>query len=336
MKKLFFTYLVLMLVITFCLTSCEDQPLTQDDTIVTNIKFSCPNFPLKSNSRNILPPEGNLNTDHFSLVANGPKGQSINKNSINDCTLELKSLNKGDWTFTAKALNQFGKVLAIGTKTAKLSKSNQTVDLEIDTLPGYGKLSINFTWDSSQIELNETNCNIMVNLISQEGNKVAANLENINYKEGKASLNHTLLSGSYTVNLILQYENEDLAGATEAVRIIENTTSSGNINLSLGLITSSFTILDSTGSPILGHITSVPQDETSTLLTFIPQGLPNNISLDDLEYQWYNQGKIMPNATSSNCYIFPSSGLQRYDVIVSSSQIGSIGGASITVSYPIE
>jgi len=336
MKKNIFNYLVLVLLFIFCLTGCEDQPVVKEDTFVTNIRFSCPNFPLKLNSRNILPPEGNLDTDHFSLVANGPKGQSINKSSINENTLELKSLNKGDWTFTAKALNQFGKVLAIGTKTVNLSQSNQTVELEINTLPGHGNLSINFTWDSSQIDLNDNNCNLKINLKNQEGNEIDANLENINYKEGKALLTHTLVSGSYTINVILQYENEDLAGATEAIRIIENTTSNGIINLSLGLITSNFTIINSTGTPILGHITSVPQDETSTLLTFVPQELPSNISLDKLEYQWYNQGKAMSNETSSSCYIFPSSGIQRYDVIVSTPQIGSIGGATITVSYPME
>jgi len=336
MKKYFLSFLILFLLITFCLTSCEEQPLTQDNTLSTNIKFCCPNFPLKENSRNILPPDGNLDTDHFSLIANGPKGQSISKNLINESTFKLKGLNKGEWTFTAKAINQFGKVLATGTKTLNLTQSNQIVELEIDALPGHGNLSISFTWDPSKIDLNETNCNILINLTTQEGKSIETNLENINYKEGKALLNHTLVSGSYTVNVILQYENEDLAGATEAVRIIENTTSSGNINLSLGLITSNFTILNSTGSPILGHITSVPQDETSTLLTFVPQDLPSNISLDKLEYQWYNQGKAISNATSSSCYIFPTAGIQRYDVIVSTPQIGSLGGASITVTYPIE
>jgi len=136
--------------------------------------------------------------------------------------------------------------------------------------------------------------------------------------------------------VLLKYKNEDLAGATEAIRIIENTTSSGTINLSLGLITSEFKILNSTGSPILGHITSIPQDETSTLLTFVPQELPNNISLDKLEYQWYKQGKPLLDETSSSCCIFPTFGIQRYDVIVSTKQIGSIGGASITVTSPIK
>lgn len=336
MKKYILSFLVLVLLITFCLTSCEDQPVTKEDTLTTSIRFSCPSFPFKSNSRNILPPNGNLSTDHFSLVANGPKGQFISKDIIDESIFELKGLNKGDWTFTAKAINQFGKVLATGTKTLNLSQSNQTVKLEINSLPGHGNLSINFTWDPSQLDLNENNCNILINLTNQEGNLIETSLENIDYNEGTALLNHTLVSGSYTVNVILQYENEDLAGATEAIRIIENTTSSGTISLSLGLITSNFTILNSTGSPILGHITSVPQDETSTLLTFVPQGLPDNISLDKLEYQWYNQGKPMLDETSSSCCIFPTAGIQRYDVIVSTNQIGSIGGASITVTYPIE
>ena len=130
-------------------------------------------------------------------------------------------------------------------------------------------------------------------------------------------------------------------GATDAVRIVSNTRSSGVVELqtSKPVIHSGTTISieNAIGNPMNFYIDYYPKSPSKgqkVTLKACSSSIPDDIDAEDLSFQWYKDGVLLRNADGFNYAITAEQGVHRYDVIVNSRKEGTMCGASLTLSIP--
>ena len=168
-----------------------------------------------------------------------------------------------------------------------------------------------------------------------------------------------MMSGSYLIQILLKENGKVIAGAVDAVRILENQKSSGDIALTIGKIDTTYTLtIDDQTSPSLegtlakdeadtnasDGVTVVwtPSETTKTLLA------SQSLTLDGLTYDLFENGNVIGNAEQTSATMaktvdtengkvsFVISGLSAgdnvIDLIVSDAKLGSHGSSRVTVT----
>jgi hypothetical protein len=278
-----------------------------------------------------------MEIDSYHITGTGPDLQTVDIEAT-DTTITLGNLAIGKWTLHAEALNNEGAVLAKGTTTTILSKVTSTAVVNLDELSGEGSLSVGFLWPIDQVA---DDVDIALSVIDQGGNEVTITPATVNKEHGTALLSvASLPAGSYMLHAKLYSQGILVSGAAEAVRIIENTETSGSMMLIIGDLSTTFsiTIINETMMPLKGTIACTPQNPVAgeeVCMTFTPESLPDGVSQDTITALWYCEGELVPSDGFSYTCI-PAAGSHRYDIIVEGEKLGSIGSASILVSMPIQ
>lgn len=285
-------------------------------------------------SRALIPDQSALEFDYFAVTATGPQEKQVSIES-GSAEVTLGNLLIGTWKIDATAYNGDDIPLVSGTVTTLLSSKTNTATLYLDTLVGSGSLAVTANWDPDQVA---SDVSLEVTLYDQNLDEVEQACT-VTTASHQATITATdLPAGSYQLNLQLYSQGVLVSGAQEAVRIIDNTESSETIKMQIGDLSSTYTlaIINNTALPIAGTIAITPTTilpDSEVTMTYTAE-LPDDIEETDLEITWYCEGKEVKSGSNTYTSI-PKPGIHRYDVLVNSPKLGSLGSTSLLFSMPL-
>lgn len=290
-------------------------------------------------SRTIMPSQTLMETKKYSVSGTGPSGASFGPILTTDSELSVSDLVPGVWTITAKALNAENNELAAGSGECTISAGTNKATIVLDSITGSGTLELNFTWDEDICD--EQKMRISIDLEDSDGNIITRN-KDVFTSECQASIILTLDAGCHVLSVQVKDSKGNLGiGATDAVRIVSNTRSTGLVELqaSKPVIHSGTSIYfeNAVGKPMNFYIDYYPKSPSKgqrVTLKACYFSLPDDIDPEDLNFQWYKDGVLQEAADGFNYAITAENGVHRYDVIVRSRKEGTMCGASLTLSIP--
>ena len=293
----------------------------------------------QDSSRTIMPSQTLMETRKFSVSGNGPDGSSFGPLLSTDSELSVSDLVPGIWTITAKALNAENNELASGSGQCSISAGANEATIVLDTIAGNGTLELDFRWNDDISD--DEQLRISISIESSDGTVIARNRDVIT-SLGQDSVVLTLNAGCHVLSVQVSDSHGKLGvGATDAVRIVSNTRSSGVVELqtSKPVIHSGTTISieNAIGNPMNFYIDYYPKSPSKgqkVTLKACSSSIPDDIDAEDLSFQWYKDGVLLRNADGFNYAITAEQGVHRYDVIVNSRKEGTMCGASLTLSIP--
>ena len=290
-------------------------------------------------SRTIMPSQTLMETKKYSVSGAGPSGTSFGPILTTDSELSVSDLVPGTWTITAKALNAENNELATGSGQCTISAGTNKATIVLDTITGSGTLELNFSWDEDICD--EQKMRISIDLEDSEGNVISRN-KDVYTSECQASIILSLNAGCHVLSIQVKDSKGNLGvGATDAVRIVSNTRSTGTVELqsSKPVVHSgtSISFENAVGKPMNFYIDYYPKSPSrgqKVTLKASYFSLPDDIDPEDLNFQWYKDGVLQEAADGFNYAITAESGVHRYDVIVRSRKVGTMCGASLSLSIP--
>ncbi|MGE4585072.1 MAG: hypothetical protein AB7C91_10530 [Sphaerochaeta sp.] len=319
---------VVLLLMMLC-ASCDSEASSSSSTLVLN---------LASNqfvrARSLTLSSSELAIDRYHITGQGPNDQSFALDSSEE-TISIGNLGIGSWNLHAEAFNAQDICLASGDMTAFLSKATSSATLHLTDLVGTGSLKATITWNIEQVS---TDVSIEATLLDQSGNTIVLPSPVLDTVNGSTIVQAELASGSYLLQLKLYSQGILVSGAAQAVRIIDTATSDGLIDLVIGDLSTTFSVLliNDTMLPIEGTIASSPENPgagQNVELTYTPTNLPADLSVEDLKIDWYCEGELVAEDSAVLSSI-PAAGTHRYDVIVSHERLGSLGSSTLLVTMP--
>lgn len=318
------------------LAGCS-EPTAQERGATLSLVFDCPEFAeVTLGERSLKPPAEAMKIKEYTVSGAGPGESSFGPLTSTNGELRLDGLLQGRWRLTAEARSETGAVLANGTATAFLSAATNTTIIILDRLPGTGTLTVSYSWNPTQVK---EDVELELQLTDQSGNPTTIAFPTLDRINGTAMVTQTLAAGSYTLHSRLKTQGMIVSGAVEAVRIIDSSVSSGEIQLVVGDRGNGFqiTVVNDTLLPLQGTVTcspTIPGPNTSVTLTFVPATLPAGVLPAEISASWYCEGSLIADATGFSYLCTPRPGIHRYDVVVSHERLGSIGNATIMVDMP--
>ena len=293
----------------------------------------------QDSSRTIMPSQTLMETRKYSVSGTGPDGSSFGPLLSTDSELSVSDLVPGIWTITAKALNAENNELASGSGQCSISAGANEATIVLDTIAGNGTLELDFRWNDDISD--DEQLRISISIESSDGTVIARNRDVIT-SLGQDSVVLTLNAGCHVLSVQVSDSHGKLGvGATDAVRIVSNTRSSGVVELqtSKPVIHSGTTISieNAIGNPMNFYIDYYPKSPSKgqkVTLKACSSSIPDDIDAEDLSFQWYKDGVLLRNADGFNYAITAEQGVHRYDVIVNSRKEGTMCGASLTLSIP--
>lgn len=310
----------------------------EERTVQATLEIQCSQF--SEQERSVKPTDAELEISSYHVTATGPAVSTAIDLTAETSPITLGNIAIGTWSITVEALNPNGKVLATGSTTQRFSPATTTATLSLETLPGEGEVSLQFSWPTDQVS---TDAYLLFTLTDQKGNAVEIDAGEItNNGNGTGKLVKTLAAGSYVFSTRLISDTVSVSGSTIAIRVVDGTTSSGTIALVIGDMSNSFSlsVTNNTSLPVQGTVTcqpTPPKGNEPFTLQFSPSNLAKaGLTTSDLIYQWYCEGIAISGATSSSLTVSsPIAGTHRYDLIISASKLGSVGSVSTLVSVPV-
>ena len=293
----------------------------------------------QESSRTIMPSQTLMETRKYSVSGTGPDGASFGPLLSTDRELSVTDLVPGAWTITAKALNAENNELASGNGRCSISAGANEATIVLDTIEGNGTLELDFRWneDISDDDL----LRISIFIEASDGTAVSRNRD-VYTSEGQASVVLALKAGCHVLSVQVSDSHGKLGvGATDAVRIVSNTRSTGVVELQTskpvihtGTVIS---IENAVGKPMNFYIDYYPKSPAKgqrVTLNACYSSLPDDVDAEDLSFQWYKDGVLQRDADGMSFAITSELGVHRYDVIVNSRKEGTMCGASLTLSIP--
>ena len=293
----------------------------------------------QESSRTIMPSQTLMEVKKYSVSGTGPDGSSFGPLLSAESELSVADLVPGIWTITAKALNAENNELASGSGQCTISAGRNEATIVLDTIGGLGTLELDFRWNGDISDEEQLRIGILIE--SSDGATLSRN-KDVLTSEGQASVVLSLKAGCHILSVQVSDSHGKLGvGATDAVRIVANTRSTGVVELqtSKPVIHSgtTITIENAIGKPMSFYIDYYPKSPAKgqrVTLRACHNDLPDDIDADDLAFQWYRDGVLLPEAEDFSYSITSEKGVHRYDVIVRSCKEGTMCGASLVLSIP--
>ncbi len=324
--------LFLVLICLFVSVSCNDSDSRARTSVTLRIEEG-------EDSRTIMPLAALMEVQKYSVTGKGPSGATFGPIVSTDSELSIKDIATGSWTISAKALNAQNNELASGEGAFNIKKGANNATVVLDKMLGTGSLELNFSWESGICS--ESKIRIFISLEDESGKKLEKTKEVLT-SDLSTSVVLNLSAGSHLLNIQVQDSRGNLGvGATDAVRIVANTRSTGSVRLkssSSSVSSSSGTSLkleNAVGSPMNFYIDYTPKNITSgkfMTLRALCSSLPSGVDEDDLHFQWYEDGVLMSPGDADNISMLAESGMHRFDVIVRSGKEGTMCGASLNLN----
>lgn len=310
------------------LASCSDNP----GTTTMRLRLTTGS---ESNSRTLSPSDSSLlDISKYTITGTGPNGKTFTKSSDSD-SVTIEGLTIGDWTVTAKGLNNANTEIVSGSLTFRLTATPTPQTIVLDTLIGTGSFRFNMDWSLCDVANPKVEAYLTGPDMSSKEVPLAVT---VNTANKTAAMSESLAAGSYLLRVLLFDGTKQVAGLVEAVRISNGTSTEGNHVFhfnELGPNTLMY-IKDATGVPIKGSLTvqDTPSEfvsETEYVCSFAFSS-PESVHTDGLTIDWYYDGVFRQSSsldsTGSSLAFTPMVGLHRIDAVVYNKKLGSTGSAS--------
>ena len=293
----------------------------------------------QESSRTIMPSQALMEVRKYSVSGTGPDGSSFGPILSADNELSVSDLIPGVWFVTATALNAENNELASGSGQCTISAGSNDATIVLDTIAGNGTLELDFRWNEDISEDDQLRISIFIE--GSDGTAVSRNRD-VFTSERQASVVLTLKAGCHVLSVQVSDSHGKLGvGATDAVRIVSNTRSTGVVELQTSKpVIHSGTVIsieNAVGRPMNFYIDYYPKSPSKgqrVTLRACYSSLEDDIEPEDLSFQWYKDGVLQRDADGYSYTITSEQGVHRYDVIVRSRKEGTMCGASLTLSIP--
>lgn len=325
MKKTFLFKIGLLLLLLLSLLGCEEK------TGVATLRLRM--NPLPQGVRTLSPEGQGLTITGYTVSGEGPNESTFSV-STNSSQVEINGLTIGTWELEVIGYNQQGTPIAQKTLSHQLTSRNNFLEVLLTDLVGEGGVDIGFYWNEPDFP----NISFVLELKSQEGSyEVVKSGVTVNPATASARYQATLPCGSYEIAFSLYSQDEKLAGGVEALRILDNCSTSGNITIVVNKETAEPTglkILSNVVEPVEGVIEGLPDvippnTETTVSFTRTRGGGAKN-----LQIAWYIDGSYRGE---SNPFSFSThTGTHRIDALVQTELLGSVGTVSKTFRASFE
>ena len=349
-SRIAFAVLVVLAVVLFMLLvmSCEDG--NASGAAMLELKLE------EDVGRTIMPSAALMDASKYSVSGKGPGGAVFGPVMSTENTVSIRNISTGSWELTAKALNIQNNEIASGTVTVDITRGENKATVVLDRMSGSGSLQLNFTWDREICK--EQTMQILISIEDADGNMKMLS-RTVNVADCGAYYVFNMEAGSYVLSVkVLDSTGFVGVGATDAVRILDNTRTEGDVALISGTKpddkpddpdnpdnpdkpaeegSTQITIRNGVSSPMAFYIDYSPKNASKgspLILTACCDDLPAGVNASDLSYQWYINGEHYRNASGKTLTVTAAAGMTRYDVIVRSPVEGSLCGASLLLSIP--
>ena len=331
MKLKMFLGLLIIIAVSVVLVSCQEE---NAESTKLSIRLSDKSM----DSRTIMPASALMQTRKYIVSGTGPGNASFGPIQSLDSTITVDNLSVGQWTITARAVNAEDKDLACGSGEFFIGRGQNDVTLVLDQMPGSGTIQLDLSWDGDITYLENISLEVSIQDIS--GNEVYCVTRESNTDSEGISVMIPLDAGSYLVSVLVSDQDGSLGvGAADAVRIIKGTVSKGTMHLQASntnyIGKPSFVLDNRVGDPMAFYLDYSPKDISvgdQVTLSAVCENLDSSIDSSSLAYQWFRDGVLLHEGSSSTYKVSATRGLHRYDVIVRSNVLGTMCGASMTLN----
>lgn len=326
-KSVLAALLLLLLVLAF---GC-DHKTQQKESATLRLVLHADHF---ATQRALTPEQSAMEIASYHIHGTGPQGQTLDLDST-QTEVVIGNLAIGTWNLHAKAYNSEGIPLVEGHVETLLSKVSPATTLLLSTLVGMGNLDVAIAWDPNQVA---SDVRLEVTLLNQAGEACSLPSAVLDKDAGTTVIGSELEAGSYLLQLRLFSQEVLVSGATQALRILDQTTSDAAISMVIGDLSTKFELLliNNTMLPIEGSITCSPASPSAgeqVTLTYTPTNLDTELTVSDLKIDWYCEGELI-QANSRTVNTVPDAGTHRYDVIAHHEKLGSLGSSTVLVTMP--
>lgn len=317
MKKKTNIYLfIVSLFLSFIIISCDSNKI-QTSSILINIGSEA-NIDIE---KTIVPEGTSLDISKYRIVCIDDSGPAIDT-YITGNTYTLKEMHTGDWLIIVTAINKDNVMLLKDQKSINLTALPAAIRIDLKTFYGNGDISMSYTWDPNKIK----DPKLELQLTNSVGNSKAKEPTTINYSKGIATYEELVRAGSYTLKAQLFDNSTKVAGAVEAIEVINTRVSESTTRFNLD-DNSSITekknapliITNKAGKPISCLITNV--DSIIKLNSTVKPILvsKDNYPLTNYDLSWYLDGSLI--GSGNNTSFKPDLGKHRLDVIVNNKNL---------------
>lgn len=331
MKRRDAIVIVVSLVLVLCLMAgCKES----NEGVKTSLRIALVEAPM---AKTLMPTTKLMEVSRYSVCGTGPNGEAFGPIEDQSNVITVTEIVSGLWTIEAKALNSEGNEVCSGSGNFELRRGANDVTIQLDTMAGNGSLQLNLLWDTDITAHKNVSLNIQVK--NKDGATIASDVKEVQTSMGGTVVNMTLPAGSHVLTVRLSDTDGDLqAGATDAVRIMANTTTMGAIKLQATKYNASVDVKieDTVGRPMNFYLDYNPKDTSvgaHVTLEAKCDALPQGVTKSDLTYTWYVDGYQKKQGGNGTYTIEVPAGVHRYDVIVDCTKLkGAMCGASLIIN----
>ena len=174
-----------------------------------------------------ISPDQNVETiTKYIVRGTGPGGKTFTRNSTSS-TVVMDGLPLGHWELSAGAYSSKSKELANGNVSVEFDSEQQSFSLGLERIRGSGSAQLRIDWDSSLSDVK-----LFITLSDSNGKAIG------NYQivptPGSGYTTWTspqVPDGSYSVSVSLYSSSSLVCGTSEAVKIVADERTTGNLNL---------------------------------------------------------------------------------------------------------
>lgn len=290
--------------------------------------------------RTIMPSATLMEVTKYSVSGTGPGGAAFGPLLSTESTVGIRNLVTGSWTLTAKALNIQNNEVSSGTAVVDVVRGENKATIVLDTMSGSGSVELDFSWDKGISA--DTNMNLLITL--EGGGGINMYNHTVRVSDGCSAFIRNLSAGCYVMSVQVQDSTGSLGiGATDAVRIIANTRSYGDIELTGASPENpagggvQVVLKNDIGNPLPFYMDYSPKNPVAgepVTLRARCDSLPGGTGEADFLFQWYRNGELIRTGKNAVLTVEATSGCTRYDVIVGSPVDGTLCGASLSLNIP--
>lgn len=266
-----------------------------------------------------------VNVAKYRIKGEGPDGAFFDWIEVTEPRVAIADVRRGEWVIYAEGLNEKGEVMVKGKLNTFLSSDTPLDNLVLSPREGTGNAYCDLTWNPVQVRKPV----VEIYLQDEDGNFAARDSAEISGENGRFMWQaFDIRSGSYIARFVLKDGSSTIGGAAAALRIIEGRTSVGSVNLKVGDLSTVFGI----------NIQNTPQKTVVGSLFLKEDKIvfesATGFSSSEYDYEWFVDGVKRENQNYSSVSIKDlglDKGISRVDLIIHSSQYGSINSYTLDI-----
>lgn len=306
---------VLVCIALLMLSSCSPETETADLYVQIEDRYASLNT---ASSRSL-----DLSVSYYLVTGRGPDGNRFELTSETG-QITVPGLVLGDWEITVIGFSAEEKGLSQGQTIITLTKAEYDGTIIIDQFYGTGSAVVTASWDDAQV----VNAGLSAQISLSGSVDPPQQLTADSTSAGTAVYNlNDYPAGAYLLQMGLYSEGILTAGAAKIIRIVDGETSLTDISLTFNdlLVGMQLTLHDSYSEPLSGSITGIPLTALTgspVTVAFTPDP---ECSFEEISCMWYVDGELF--TTGNPIEYIPQEGIQRLDVIATTSDSGSDASA---------